>query len=190
MFSEKLDNELKNNSIKDEVVSNYPIQTPTTSGISSINDRSIEKDIKNKSNAPIMPQQVKVSETSSSSSPPNTKINQNPLKPKSSTLTSQKSNSSSDDYNYASLRSFKSNKASRRLDSIENKENKEKNESSNGTSELMTPEQIENAKRKLSRKNSSLLDKILLNNTENKPDKGDMFYHEPSADYLGIYEFD
>jgi hypothetical protein len=48
-------------------------------------------------------------------------------------------------------------------------------------------------RRKLSRKNSSLLDKILLTNAsaprhDSRQMQDDMFYREPSANYLGAFE--
>lgn len=51
-------------------------------------------------------------------------------------------------------------------------------------------DQREMEKRKRSRKNSFLLDKILLTNTASHENRSDneMFYHEPSVNYVGAFE--
>lgn len=92
------------------------------------------------------------------------------------------SSSSSDDYSYSGALMRQLTRSSSNRRSAEDKENQ--------IDEEISPEQREMAKKKLSRKNSSLLDKILLNNLspEGRGEKTEMFYQEPSASYVGAYE--
>jgi len=104
------------------------------------------------------------------------------------------SSSSSDDYSYRSVPTRRQMMPKlTRGSSDENTERASDDKENSGVDDKESSraiEQREITKKKMSRKNSSLLDMILLNNTsqEKRVGENEMFYHEPSVNYLGTFE--